>query len=96
MEDTRFDKVLEKTLPKTILAKIASGFCGNTTGFEVLHLHTTNEHDKISTIGTYYYNDSGEEVPMSAIIKFAGVEEIEGQMVETESFIRCCRAIFKK
>lgn len=36
MDEVRFNKEISAKLPQTILAKIAGGFCGNTTGFEVL------------------------------------------------------------
>lgn len=66
-----------KQLPETILAKVKEGFRSNTTGYEVLHLHTTNKYDRLSTMGTYYYDDNGDEIPDGAIIEFVDIKKLE-------------------
>lgn len=88
MEDVRFNKDISAKMPQTILAYVADGFRSNGTNFQVLHLHTTNEHDRVSTAGTYYYDDFGEEVPLSAIKKFVAIDKVEQQMVDMEEFLR--------
>ena len=66
-----FGKMIEwrtdKPVGAIIVAKISEGFCGSNHHYEVLFY---NE------IGHYYYGYDGEEIPYSAIEKWALIEEI--------------------
>ena len=84
----RFNNKISQELPQTILAEVVGGFNSNATNFQVLHLHTTNKYDRISTSGTYYYDDNGDEIPFSVIKRFVSVCDVEQKMQNTEDFLR--------
>lgn len=83
----RFNKKISQELPQTILAEVVGGFNSNATHFQVLHLHTTNKYDRISTSGTYYYDDNADEIPFSVIKRFVSISDVEQKMQNTEEFL---------
>lgn len=56
----------DKSSGHIIVAKLAYNFCKNNSGYDVLFL---------SPDGTYYYDSGGEEIPTSAIEKWALIED---------------------
>jgi len=86
-KSVRFNKKISQELPQTILAEVVGGFNSNATHFQVLHLHTTNKYDRISTSGTYYYDDNADEIPFSVIKRFVSISDVEQKMQNTEEFL---------
>lgn len=86
-KSVRFNKKISQELPQTILAEVVGGFNSNATHFQVLHLHTTNKYDRISTSGTYYYDDNADEIPFSVIKRFVSISDVEQKMQNTEDFL---------
>ena len=62
MIDWKYDK----PSGSIIVAKMTVDFCMNNSGYDVLFLSPNK---------TYYYDSDGEEVPTSAIEKWALIEE---------------------